>query len=90
MGAEGTLILNKEAMKLVEITSERLIPQDKDTLKNIFLNRSSQVETQNSEISLLFALWHKYIPNHKQSPRCGACRSAVWAFWYKVNETYKK
>ena len=89
MGVERTL--NKEKpMKLIAITASRVVDKDKETLKNIFLNANNEEETKKEDLKSLFILWSKYLPQHQQNFRCGSCRNAVWAFWYKINESYKK
>jgi len=77
-------------MRLVDITASRLLDKDKEMLNTLFLNTDNLEETKKEELKTMFILWQKYVPHHKQNYNCGSCRSAVWAFWYKVNESAKK
>ena len=89
MGTERTLNRNN-AMKLVDITAEQVKTEDKESIINIFNSNTNVGGLDKEELKTLFILWSKYIPQHKQSIRCGSCQNAVYNFWYQVNNYWLK
>ena len=41
-------------------------------------------------IQIMYSLWHKYFPTHKQDINCSSCRNAVVKFWNTMCEEWAK
>ena len=89
MGTERALNRNN-AMKLVDITAEQVKIEDKESIINIFNSNTEVGGLDKDDLKTLFILWGKYIPQHKQSIRCGSCQNAVYNFWHQVNDYWLK
>lgn len=89
MGRER-IIKKDYTMKLIDITAERVIEKDKESIKKILSPNQSFKEVSSQDLQSLFSYWAKYIPQHKQSPSCQGCRNAVYNFWYKVKQHWEK
>tara|TARA_R110000744_G_scaffold300477_1_gene409625 strand:+ start:1510 stop:1761 length:252 start_codon:yes stop_codon:yes gene_type:complete len=78
--------------EIAKIVTEK----DKESISDIFLRQKNKTETEakrftdtdKNDLRVLFNLWAKYMPKHKQNWGCGGCRQLVNNFWYKVNQVY--
>tara|TARA_R110000796_G_scaffold185127_1_gene301695 strand:+ start:1300 stop:1536 length:237 start_codon:yes stop_codon:yes gene_type:complete len=75
-------------MKMVDEISKIVTEKDKESISDIFLRRENEIEIPKEDLKVLFNLWSKYMPRHKQNWGCGGCRQLVNNFWYKVNQVY--
>lgn len=95
MGREGPLriIDNMRSEKLSETIALKMSVEEKETIKGALdtIEKEKNTKMYNSRaLNTLFNYWHKYIPNHQQSIRCGGCRNVVLRFWEQVNKEWNK
>jgi len=92
MGRKRTLKKNTD-MKLVESIISKVSKEDKEEIQNniYLIEKITDKEHYNSGLMrVLFHFWAKYIPQHKQSMKCGGCRQAVLRFWKQINTEWNK
>ena len=92
MGGKRTLRKNTD-MKLVESIISKVSKEDKEEIQNniYLIEKITDKEHYNSGLMrVLFHFWAKYIPQHKQSMKCGGCRQAVLRFWKQINTEWNK
>ena len=92
MGGERSLE-NNQNMKLVDSISRRVSKQDMEEIQNnikLIKTISDEEPYNNALMRVLFHFWAKYIPQQKQSMKCGGCRQAVFQFWDRVNNKWIK
>lgn len=92
MGGKRTLRKNTD-MKLVESIMSKVSKEDKEEIQNniYLIEKITDKEHYNSGLMrVLFHFWAKYIPQHKQSMKCGGCRQAVLRFWKQINTEWNK
>ena len=92
MGTTRTLRENTD-MKLVESIVSKVSKEDKEEIQNniYLIEKITDKEPYNSGLMrVLFHFWAKYIPQHKQSMKCGGCRQTVLRFWKQINTEWNK
>ena len=92
MGRERTLEKNQD-MKLVDSIAQRILKEDKEDIQNnikLIKDISDTEPHNNALMRVLFHFWAKYIPQQKQSMKCGGCRQSVFRFWDMVNNKWNE
>jgi hypothetical protein len=78
-------------MKILPEVAKRVSSQDKEDIEmTLKLIEGKDKAHDDKNMSVLFFFWSKYIPQHKQSIKCGGCRQAVLQFWQKVKKEWIK
>tara|TARA_R110001606_G_scaffold177371_2_gene323846 strand:- start:1852 stop:2094 length:243 start_codon:yes stop_codon:yes gene_type:complete len=72
----------------IELVAEKITGEKrKEIMDNVMRNKDhmdSKYKYHPTSLPFLFAEWHRYFPNVKQSISCVGCRKAVVRFWTKV------
>ncbi len=78
-------------MKIIPDVAKKVSLEDRKDVEMILeLIEGGGKDYNDKNMSALFFFWSKYIPQHKQSPKCGGCRQAVLQFWQKVKKEWFK